>query len=87
MTRLGQLADEARLVRELSRFVLGVHKVAVHLHVEDAAPAGDQLRVDAERLFQTGSQTDRFGLVVSDVAVGDGDFHGAELPVANRVRR
>lgn len=87
MTRLGQLADEPRLVGELPRFVLGVNEVAVHLDVEDAAPAADQLGVDAERFFQTGSQTDRFRLVVSDAAIGDGDFHGPETPVANRVRR
>lgn len=85
--RVGQFADEPRLVRELPRFVLGVNEVAVHLHVEDAAPTPDQLSVDAERFFQTGSQTDRFRFVVSDAAVGDGDFHGPETPVANRVRR
>ena len=86
LTRFGQLPDEPALVRELPGLVLRVDEGAVDLDVEDAAPARDQLGVDAERFFQTGSQTDRFRLVVSGVAVGDGDFHGRARVRSDRRR-
>jgi hypothetical protein len=62
-------------------FKLGVDEFAIDAHVEDATPAFDQLRVDAERLFDPGSETRRRGPVVSGAAISDANIH-RRLPIA-----
>jgi hypothetical protein len=70
-----RVRDLAR-TREAACLLLGEDEVAVHLDVEDAAPALEQVRPDAEPLFQLVRQTGGTGLVISSYAVLDGDTFG-----------
>src|SRR5436853_7139070 len=80
--RLLQFPDEGLLVGELAHRFLGVDELAVHLDLEDSAPAGDELEVlDARtvRVQQPGRQTDGLGSVISHHAEGDRDIHDVLL--------
>jgi len=58
-----------------ARGLLGVDQVAVQDHLEDAAGGRDQLGVQIELVLELGRQTGGDGLVVSDLAVFDGELH------------
>jgi hypothetical protein len=74
-------AAELRLdlagLREAPELVLGKDERAVHLDVEDAAAAADQLGRDAEFTLEIGCQPGSPRLVVSSAAEFDGNAHGA----------
>jgi hypothetical protein len=71
--------------REAARLVLGEDLLSVDDDVEDPATAGNQLRLDSERLLQRGRQTGGRGQVVSTSAVGDDDVHEV-FPIRSRTR-
>jgi hypothetical protein len=59
--------------------VLGEDEATVHVDVEDAVGAADELRLAVETPFQVGRQTGGPRLVVSDPAVTDRDVHEVVL--------
>jgi len=79
------LLREGFLIRITACLVFREHQLMVHRDIENTAAAGNEFCVDAGGLFNSGSQTDRSGFVVSLRAVGDGNVfrfsHKATLPV------
>jgi hypothetical protein len=55
--------------------MLGEDELSVHLDIENATPAGDQLRRDVVALLDPGRQTGSLRFVVSTRAVRDSDDH------------
>ena len=68
-----QFPDELVFVRKFAGLVFRIDQRAIDVHVEDAAGPFNQECLVAERFFDLGSQTDRFWLVASGSAVGNGD--------------
>jgi hypothetical protein len=69
-----------------SRLVFGVDQSPVDDDVEDAAVARDLLGPDTEYRLEGGRQTGGQGVVVSDLAEGNGDLHD-HLGLGFRTRR
>ncbi len=69
--RLPDLLDDLAVFREPADIVLREHGLAVDDHVEDAVPARNQLRLDAELLADLCRQTGGPWPVVSGRAVDD----------------
>jgi hypothetical protein len=63
------------VLREAARLVFGVDQLSVHLDVEDAVVALDELGLDTNLLLDLGRQTGGLREVVSTVAVLDRDTH------------
>jgi hypothetical protein len=55
--------------------MLGKDELSVHLDIENATPAGDQLRRDVVALLDPGRQTGSLRFVVSTRAIRDSDDH------------
>ena len=72
----GQGVDDLVPLGEAAGFVFGEDHLAVGFDVEDPFTPGDQLRIDSEAVFDLGRQTGGAWLVVSNLAVIDGDLHG-----------
>jgi hypothetical protein len=68
-----------------TRFVLRVHERAIDIHVEDASVARDERGLDAEFLLDRIRQTGGDRVVVSGLAVLDGNAHDIP-PSARSVR-
>jgi len=73
----GQRLENLAMLGKAPGSVLAVDQVAVDLHVEDAAPAFDELGLNVELVFDRFRQTGGLGQVVSISAVSDGDVHFA----------
>lgn len=73
--------DQLFVIRKAAGLELRVHEFAVHHDVEDSPPALNKLRLNPQRVTDTGSQTDRLRFVVSLDAVGDRYLH-ADLRVS-----
>src|SRR5262249_54727708 len=84
---LVDVEEDLVVLREAAGGPLGGDELPIHLHLEGAAGALDELRLHSEFLLDGGGQTGRPGLVVSDPAVLDRDerfLHGSPIdrPVA-----
>lgn len=66
--------DLVVLGKPIQRF-LGEHQFSVQFDLEDAAVGGDQLRLQTELLLDGVRQTGGARLVVSNLAVFNGDLH------------
>ncbi len=64
------------MFREAVEGLLAEDEVAVDLDLEDATAGGDQFGLQVVALAQLIRQTGGTGLVVSNLAVLDGDLHG-----------
>jgi hypothetical protein len=76
---------------EAAQLFLGEDEVVPHGDLEDATAAANQLRLDAELLFDLSRQTGGTGVVVSARAVLDGDvgrhgfsFHPFIIAISSR---
>jgi len=55
--------------------MLGEDELSIHLDIENATPAGNQLRSDVVALLDPGRQTGSLRFVVSTRAIGNSDDH------------
>ena len=65
---------------------LAKDQLAVEFDVEDAPAAGDEFRLQAQRLLKLGGQTGRLRQVVSLLAVGDAEGGGHVGTIAAKTR-
>lgn len=66
-----QFGDDFIVLGESADLVLAEYLLPVGDYVEHAASAANQLRLDAQRLFNRDRQTDGFGFKVSLIAIRD----------------
>jgi hypothetical protein len=63
------------IVREATGVVLTPYRLAIHVHIENAAGALDETGINVEGLLDGGRQTGGLGEIVSLRAILDGDGH------------
>lgn len=76
-----QLLQDLLMLRKHSRLMFGVDPAAVHFDVEDSAPAGNQLGLNAFGVPNRIRQTGGFGQVVSLCTICDANLHRDNPPL------
>lgn len=73
--RLQAIDDVVVRLRETAGLVLAVEQLSIAPDVENAAGAFDEHSLHTDLVFDQCRQTGGFGVVVSNTAIRDGDFH------------